>query len=124
MTSLPEELIRQTPSPLPPLPEKDCLSPEQWSILLAIADTVVPSFTSEDGNRLLQHPLRRGIYKSSAEQLKRGAGLQDDHGLVAAYLAENPSSVAEFKSGVARVVNVFLHEQARKELLFVLSTLR
>ena len=122
--TLHEEQIRQKPSPLPPLPQADVLTPEQWSILTAIADTVVPSLTPLEGNRLLQHPLRSDIYAASRKRLEQLAQLREDDGLVASYLGESATSQLEFRHSISRLVNSYLHEEARKGLLLILNALK
>ncbi|KAK3110961.1 hypothetical protein LTR53_014225 [Teratosphaeriaceae sp. CCFEE 6253] len=124
----PTDQIRPAPSPLlpppPPLPSHDVLTAEQWGILAAIADTVVPSFTPQEGNRLLQHPLRTEIYEASCRRLEQSsvAG-EDGRALVASYLAESGYAQKEFRDGLTGLINVQLHEEARKQLRFILTTL-
>lgn len=122
-SDLEQEIGRQTPSPLPPLPS-EVLSKEQWGILSAIADTVIPSFTPLEGNRLLKHPLRIEVYKASCEYLENLATAPDRPSVVARYLGENATDQAEFKNNVTRLLSWNLHDQARQDLLFILSTLK
>ncbi|KAH9819812.1 long-chain-alcohol oxidase FAO4A-like [Teratosphaeria destructans] len=123
ISGLAEERIRQKPSPLPPLPDHDALSAEQWTILLAIADAVIPCLTSSGGNRLLQHPLRRDVYEASSRRLEQVANFEGGRELVSGFLGESASSFQAFRTGISRTINIHLPEQARKELLFVLSAL-
>ena len=121
--------IGQKPSPLPRLQphQHDVLTAEQWGILAAIADTVVPSFTRAKGNRLLQHPLRADIFAASCQrlQLLRGAGGNGaDEALLLSYLAENATSQSAFKEGISRLLNQYMHEDARNGLLFILKALK
>ncbi|KAK0933323.1 hypothetical protein LTR29_015121 [Friedmanniomyces endolithicus] len=115
--------IRQAPSPLPPGPSSDVLTAEHWGILSAIADTVIPSFAQFAGNRLLQHPLREEIYRASCKRLEHGIGLPDGNVLATSYLAESAFTQKEFKDGLTRLINVQLHEEARKQLIFILNAL-
>ncbi|KAK0257864.1 hypothetical protein LTS09_007478 [Friedmanniomyces endolithicus] len=115
--------IRQAPSPLPPGPSSDVLTAEHWGILSAIADTVIPSFAQFAGNRLLQHPLRGEIYRASCKRLEHGIGLPDGNVLATSYLAESAFTQKEFKDGLTRLINVQLHEEARKQLIFILNAL-
>ncbi|KAK5128884.1 hypothetical protein LTR85_000217 [Meristemomyces frigidus] len=123
MAELHAEHIRQTPSPLVPLPEKDVLTAEQWGILSAIADTVIPSITSLEGNRLLQHPLRRDVYDVSCKRLEQSVGREGGLGLAQRYLAESATAQPAFKDGVSRLINFYLPNDAQKQLLFVLNAL-
>ncbi|KAK1819384.1 hypothetical protein LTR12_006210 [Friedmanniomyces endolithicus] len=115
--------IRQAPSPLPPSPRSDVLTAEHWGILSAIADTVVPSFAPLAGNRLLQHPLRGEVYQASRKRLEHGIGLPDANVLATSYLAESAFAQKEFKDGLTRLINLQLHEEARKQLIFILDAL-
>lgn len=112
------------PIPLPPPPPTDPLSAEQWGILAAIADTVVPSYTASKGNRLLQHPLRTEVYGAARSRIQQLAGAQDDEGLVAAYLGESATAQPEFRYAVSRLLAYGMDETARKQLLSVLSLLK
>jgi len=115
--------IRQAPSPLPPSPSSDVLTAEHWGILSAIADTVVPSYAPLAGNRLLQHPLRGEVYQASCKRLEHGIGLPDANVLATSYLAEGAFAQEEFKDGLTRLINLQLHEEARKQLIFILNAL-
>ena len=111
-------------SPLPPLPDNDVLTTEQWSILSAIADTIVPSFTACKGNRLLQHPLRREIYETVERRIEQLAKPEQDDGLVAKYLGENATAQPEFRDNISRLFAYYLNDEARSGLIKVLSLLK
>lgn len=123
MAHLHAQHVRQTPSPLAPVPGEDILTAEQWGILSAIADTVVPSITAQEGNRLLQHPLRRELYDASCKRLERTPSLESNPELVQRYLAENATAQPRFKDGISRLLNLHLPSDAQKQLLFVLNAL-
>lgn len=123
MAELPEESIRQTPSPLAPVPETDILTAEQWGILSAIADTVIPSFTSVEGNRLLQYPLGPETYDSHYRRLQHSVNLEGSDALVQTYLAESATAQPEFRNIIRRLVNLYMHDEAQKGLMFILKAL-
>lgn len=112
------------PISLPPPPPTDPLSAEQWGILSAIADTVVPSYTASKGNRLLQHPLRTETYEAAKDRIQQLAGAQDRDSLVTSYLGESAAAQPEFRNGVSRLLAYGMDETARKQLLSVLSLLK
>lgn len=114
----------QVPSPLPPVPGKDVLSPEQWNILAALADAFCPSLTKTAGNALLQQPLRAEKFDVVAQRIEDLAQEDGRDGLVVQYLEERASSNPEFKETVFRVLACYLDSGARSNLLFLLSTLR
>ena len=118
------ETPKETPSPLPPLPGKDVLTGEQWSILAAIADTVVPSFTSSTGNRLLQHPLRSEIYEAATRRIEESNGLDAGDGLVAEYLGESATAQPGFKENVSRLLGFYMDDTARNGLIIILKALK
>lgn len=125
LRELPEESPSIKASPLPHLPERDVLSAEQWGILAAIADTVVPSFTTVDGNRLLRHHLHSTVYDSVKTSLQRGIlndSARDE--LVVRYLSESATAQVEFRESIRRMLSFHLPEDARKGLLFILSALK
>ncbi|KAK5110465.1 hypothetical protein LTR62_005816 [Meristemomyces frigidus] len=112
----------QLPSPVPPPPAggADVLTATQWGILIAIADTVIPSLTPLQGNRLLKHPLRADLYASACDRLAVQTGSVQ---LANDYLLEWASTPAEFKDGVRRLMGAYMPEGARKQFCFVLSAL-
>ena len=124
MTELHQTPVRQKPSPLPALPLHDILTPEQWSILAAIADTVVPSLTRSEGNRLLQHPLQSSAFDASSKRLDLVIHREGDVDLVTSYLGESATAQPDFRRSISRLVNLHLHQDARKGLLFILNTLK
>ncbi|KAK3671331.1 hypothetical protein LTR78_008791 [Recurvomyces mirabilis] len=117
------EHVRQIPSPLPAPPEHDVLTATQWGVLTAIADTVIPSLTPLEGNRLLKHPLRKEIYEASCRRLEQQCISSSHHNLAAGYLQELATTQSEFRDGIRRLINIHLPEDARKQLLFILTTL-
>lgn len=113
--------------PLPPQPETDPLTAEQWGILAAIADTVVPSFTASKGNRLLQHPLRTHVYQAAQNRIAAIAGAaaaESSDDLIGAYMAENATAQPEFRSAVQRLVAYGMDETGRSGLLNILNALK
>ena len=113
-----------TPSPLPPLPESDLLSAEQWGILAAISATIVPAFSPYTGNRLLQHPLRREIYESATRRIASISGREANGELVAAYLSESALDHPAFRENVSRLLGHHMDETSRNGLLFILNALK
>lgn len=111
--------------PLPPPPEKDPLTAEQWGILSAIADTIIPSFTtSAGGNRLLQHPLRGEVYGQAEGRLRTLVGAGVDEGLVTGYLSESATSQPEFRASISRLIGYGMDHTTRKKLTGVLNILK
>lgn len=118
------DAVSRAASPLPPPPETDVLSAEQWGILAAISATVVPSFSPYTGNRLLQHPLRREIFESASKRIALIADRQADDVLVANYLGESALDHPGFRENVSRLLSHYMDETSRKGLLFILNALK
>lgn len=119
------EPLREDPPaiPLPPTPDH-VLTAEQWGIFAAIADTVIPSFTSAKGNRLLQHPLRADLYAAAKDRVQQiaGAPLEDD--LIDTYMGENATAQSEFRNCLLRMVGYQMDDTAKKGFLFILNALK
>jgi hypothetical protein len=109
--------------PLPPSPTTDPLTAEQWGILAAIADTVVPSFTAAKGNRLLQHPLRTHVYEAAKSRIAQIAGIANV-GLVETYLGESATAQPEFRNAISRLLGYGMDEGSRSGLLSILNALK
>lgn len=112
--------------PLPPPPKQDPLSTQQWSILVAIADTVIPALSrASNGNRLLQHPLRNEVYGAAVKRIQDLAKLGDDSdNLANAYLSESAAAEPEFKEAISSMVGYHMSDTAKSGLLFILSALK
>jgi hypothetical protein len=116
--------VRPSPSPSPPLPDSNVLGAEQWGMLAAIADAVVPSFTPSKGNRLLQHPLQSDVYEAAARRIAQLSGAANHQDLISEYLSEGVTAQPEFRQCVYRLVGFFMDSTARNGLMFVLNTLK
>lgn len=112
-------------TPLPPPPKQDPLSPEQWSILAAITDAVVPALTrtSNAADQLLQHPLRGDVYDTAVKRIQTLAKHDADETAVA-YLSESAANHPMFRESIARMVAFNMSEEARNGLLFILTALK
>lgn len=117
--------ITQTPTLLPPPPDST-LTPAQWGIFSAIANTVVPSISHVGGNRLLQLPVRPHVYESSINRVRdlAGDGAGDDSSVAAAYLAESAAAEPQFQQCIFRYIAESMPEETRKGLLFILNALK
>ncbi|KXT07178.1 hypothetical protein AC578_2418 [Pseudocercospora eumusae] len=125
MSSSPSYTVTDTP--LPPLPDQDPLNAQQWNILIAIADAVVPPLAPTDAsntNPLLALPLPSDLYHSARTSIQRFSNTQHaDDATVTAYLAERATSSPQFRELISRMVALHMSETARNGLLFILSAL-
>ena len=123
MTTLASNVIAPLESPLPPLPSGEVLTDSQWTTLMAIADTVIPSIgDSSDSSpeRLLIEPTE---YATAVEKIKAEISDTGKVDLARTYLEESPSALPGFKHFLHRVVGDFMREDARKGLRIMLSAL-
>ncbi|KAK2762316.1 hypothetical protein FQN54_001326 [Arachnomyces sp. PD_36] len=102
-------------SPLPPPPNEDVFSPDQWSTLLAIGDTIIPSISTTTSS----YSSAKSFLLSSLED----PSSDDSSRLIDSYLAENPSSIPQFKDALKALFGRYIHNEGRKGLTLVLTAL-
>lgn len=122
--SLQSNLISPLTSPLPPPPEGEILTSEQWTTLLAIGDTVIPAIESSSdpsSNKLALSPFE---YASTVEALQSIKAPNDDTQLIQKYLVECPSSIPALKELLHRTLCEYLRPDARNGVLVILSALK
>ncbi|GIZ46589.1 hypothetical protein CKM354_000970900 [Cercospora kikuchii] len=112
-------------TPLPPAPKEDPLNPEQWRILSAVADTVVPALArgQKGADRLLQHPLREEIYDAAGKRIRALAKFNDGDETAERYLSESAAAHPLFKDMITRMVACNMSDTAKNGLLFILTAL-
>ena len=115
-------------SPLPPPPDEDIFTPDQWTILLAIADTIVPSIRSKEStDSSAQLVLPSSDFNAAKSTLQDG--LDHSHSstaktdLISTYLEENASSLPGFKDTLKTTFGRHIHNEARRGLTLVLTAL-
>ena len=123
MTPLVLNLITPLESPLPSPPSGEILTDSQWTTLLAIADTVIPSIRdssqlSEGG--LLVEPTEYAMALKTLNDKIPDTGKLD---LARTYLQESPSTLPGFKQFLQRAIGDYMREDARKGLRVLLSAL-
>ncbi|KAL9087385.1 MAG: hypothetical protein Q9165_006682 [Trypethelium subeluteriae] len=118
------EVIRQTPAPLPPLPEGDPLSRAQWISFMAIADAVIPSVRPEaTAQKLKDQALPDRIYSDAYNSLRSVISKDASDDLLKEYFTEAPSSIPAFKSNIYRLLAQNIGNDAKQQMLIVLSLL-
>jgi hypothetical protein len=112
--------------PLPDAPAGEAFTPGQWTTLMALMDTVIPSIRrgAASGSTVSQYTLADAEYGKTADHLKKtvigapeGQALDD-------YLGEKPSDIPRFEALLKRTLVAFSREDIRKTLLLVLSALK
>ena len=123
MTSTQLNLIAPLDTPLPPPAEGQVLTDSQWTTLMAIADTIVPSI--EVSSALSKHKLciQASEYASAIENIKSGKRPEVEANVSQEYLYESASSIPGFKELLQRTLGDYLREDSRKGIRVVLSAL-
>ena len=124
MTSTQLNLIAPLDTPLPPPPDGQVLTESQWTTLMAIADTVIPSIqvSSTLSNRSLY--IAPAKYASTHETITQRLPAQTDPDLTQRFLEENASSLPGFKEVLQRILGDYTREDARKGIRVILSALK
>ncbi len=124
MTSTQLNIFAPLASPLPPPPEGEILTPSQWTTLLAIADTIVPSIEVSSPLNSTKHlRIEASEYTVAVEKLKNSISEDVDPAITRTYLQENASSIPEFKQLVHRTLGNYVREDARKGIALILTAL-
>ncbi|KAH8731605.1 long chain fatty alcohol oxidase [Phaeosphaeriaceae sp. PMI808] len=124
--SLPIEPVSPNPTPLPPLPAEDPLTPAQWKTLLAIADAVIPAIKPKSIATLDTDVAVTDIEYSNAVTTLRALTPENDPDATAAandYLEHNASSNPLFQLQLQRIFAMYMPQSTLKEFTMVLNIL-
>ena len=111
---------------LPDPPAGEVFTKGQWSSLLAIMDTVVPSVRRDTvaTDKINQHAILDAEYTKTLENLQANVSQAQGTAALDEYLEERPSDNPRFCELLLRTLVVFTSETARKRLSLVLSALK
>jgi len=123
MTSTQLNLLAPLSTPLPPPPAGEVLAASQWTTLLAIADTIIPSIEVSSTHSKQALCIQASEYSSAVEEIKSGVQSETKGDVAQAYLREKASAVVGFRELLRRTLGDYLREDARKGIRVVLSTL-
>lgn len=119
------DVVAPLVAPLPDAPEGEYFTDLQWSTLMAIMDTVVPSVhkasITNDPSSQLSVPDEE--YNTAMTQMRKSVASPPSNEAVEAYLNEKPSDIPAFQDILLRTLTVYAREDARKALGFILTTL-
>lgn len=112
-------------APLPDPPEGQYFTDIQWSTLMAIMDTVIPSIhkasiTSDPSGQL---SVPDDEYDNAVAHMRKTVCSPPSNEALDAFLNEKPSDIPEFQDILLRTLSIYAREDARKVLAFVLTTL-
>ncbi|KAH8815658.1 hypothetical protein F5884DRAFT_187284 [Xylogone sp. PMI_703] len=114
---------------IPDPPEGEYFTPIQWTTLLAIMDTVIPSIRKEStalasGKDDTAHvTISDSEYQKAVDNVKKRVVDAPDNDIIEAYLADKPSTNPKFLDLLKRTLQVYIREDGRKGISFILSTL-
>jgi hypothetical protein len=113
------------PSPLPEAPQEDIFTSDQWAILLAIADTVIPSIQREsNGPTIHQLAITDSEYADTVDKIKKSVQNSPDDKVLTAFLEERPSEVPAFCDLLKRSFAFYVYDDTRRGVGASLSALK
>jgi hypothetical protein len=89
-------------SPLSPLPTKEVFTLEQWTTLISILDTFIPSITNDEAEKSSKLCVGGAQYAESTVSIQDSLPPSVDQSLIASYLSESVSSLAECRGYLQR----------------------
>lgn len=119
------DIIAPIVAPLPDPPEDQYYTDLQWSTLMAIMDTVVPSIhrASITNDPYSQLSVPDDEYNDAVSHMRTTISSPPSNEALEAYLNEKPSDIPAFQDLLLRTLTIYAREDARKVLGFVLTTL-
>jgi hypothetical protein len=120
------EALAPIATPVPDGPTELPFSELQWSTLLAIMDTVIPSIRRETttNNKINQLTISDAEYNKTVKHLKKTLVNSPDSESLDEYLDEKPSDNQRFQALLQRTLSTFVRDDAKQGLSLVLTTLK
>jgi hypothetical protein len=120
------EALAPLATPVPDGPTELPFSELQWSTLLAIMDTVIPSIRRETttNNTINQLTISDVEYNKTVKHLKKTLANSPDSESLDEYLDEKPSDNQRFQALLQRTLSTFVRDDARQGLSLILTTLK
>lgn len=108
---------------LPPAPDRSFWSDEQWNVVYAIADAIVPSIrTSPQSVRA--KVISSAEYDVAHSQLATIFGGEDSKKRATQYLEEETSTNPAFRAILERLIGTAVHEEGKNGLGLILNALK
>jgi hypothetical protein len=126
MTTSDVEALAPLASPIPDGPTELPFSELQWSTLLAIMDTVIPSIRRETGTKnAVNHLTISDVeYNKTVNHLKNALTNSLDSESLDEYLDEKPSDNQRFQALLQLTLSTFARDDAKQGLSLILTTLK
>ena len=112
---------------LPSPPDDEVLSAEQWTTLMAVAETVIPEVRPSPTSKIPDGPqmyLSDEEYRATVAEMKSSVQNAPENTVLESYLSESPANSEEFRREFQRTLACHIREDARKGIALVLSTLK
>ena len=111
---------------LRPPPDDEVLTPDQWTTLLAIADTVIPSIrptTHASPSELAPLYLPPAEYSSVLTSLRSSVTNPPPDNVLEDFLLASPSTSPTFRQEFQRTLALHIRDDARKGIALIITTL-
>ncbi|RAL05541.1 long chain fatty alcohol oxidase [Aspergillus ibericus CBS 121593] len=109
---------------LPPVPSTQIFTDQQWTTLMALADTVIPSIRSPTAYKSASTKvIPHSDLNRTLSTLTRSIASPDAATIAIQYLEEDASSNPRFREGLERLFSQYVHEEGRNGLAFILNAL-
>ena len=116
-------MVAPLESPLPPPPPGEVFTSEQWTTLVSILDTFIPSITSAQSEEDSKLCVGGAAYAESTLAIQGLLPASADQSIISAYLAESASSIPDFRPSIHRICANYVPTDQVKGLRFILSSL-
>src|SRR6266516_4575965 len=108
---------RSLAPPLPESPQEDIFTSDQWAILWAIADTVVPSVCKKsEKSSIDQLVIADSEYADTVDKIKKSVQSPSDNKVLTAFLEERPSEIPAFRDLLKRSFAFYINEDGRRSI--------
>ncbi|KAI9845931.1 MAG: hypothetical protein M1837_004467 [Sclerophora amabilis] len=105
-------------------PKDDVFTAAQWETLLAITATIIPEVRrSSTLSSTSQLCLPDAEYDAVVEQIRSTAANPPEHSTIEDFLAESPVTYKAFRRELHRTLALYVREDARKGIAFILNAL-
>ncbi|KAI9839696.1 MAG: hypothetical protein M1838_004308, partial [Thelocarpon superellum] len=122
MTTSQLSAIARVETALPDPPDHEVFTPDQWKMVLAMADTIVPeirpSHTPHLGPQLF---LTQSEYAAAVQDIKNSVANPPDDAVIEQYLAENATSNARFRRELQRIFAAHVRDDVRSGVGLIIS---
>jgi hypothetical protein len=126
MASSTADLVAPTATPLPDVQPGEPFTEANWTLLMALMDTVIPSIQRKSSSKreLNRRALPDADYNAAVDRIRGTIVNIPDGDLLDTYLDEKPSSIPRFQELLRMTFLQYVREDGRKAMAFILSALK